>query len=262
MAFGKRVKRSKTAKRNTKDNIRGFGAMPSDVYDFTIAKAYIFESDGGAMFFKLELKPSNGGRALKVSECFQSGDEKGNQIFYTDTNGDEQDMIGYTKLNDLLITALGDDAFNDDDEPMDIFDFNDEGDVEKKKIKLYDYVTKKEVPTKVPVIVPLIGKKVKLGVTKVIEFKTATDSEGKFMYRDGKAVPSDETREINEVNFYFDSEGFSANELIAQEDTPSSIDDWMDNYAGKEIDRTKGKAGKSKAGSKRKPLKNKDIFND
>lgn len=263
MAFGKKVQRSKTAKRNTVDNVASFGPLKSNTYDIKINKAYIHEAPNGSMHFRIEAKPLAGGKFIRISECFQSGDEKGNRIFYTDKDGNDQDMIGYTKLNDLLICALGDEAFDSNDEPMDIFALNEEGDVVKKKIPLYDFKQTKEVPTKVPVIVPLIGKVIKVGLLHVVEDVAAKDSNGRNMYKNNKPVPSGKTREVNEVNFYFDTEGFSANEIIAQADEPESIDTWLDGYAGKVIDRSQGgTGGKSNGGLTRKPMKNTDVFND
>ena len=261
--FGSNVKRSKKVKRETKDKAPSFGPLESNIYPFKVEKAYIDKTESGAMMFKIQAKEKSSGKLVRMSECFQSGDAKGNKIYYTDADGVDHDLPGYALLNDLIVCGMGDDAFGQDDDPLDIFELYDEGEVEKKKVKLYNFKTKKEEPMEKLVILPLVGATLNLGVLKVVENKTATDSSGKFMYKNGKPVPSPETREVNHVNYIFDSDGFTANEIIAEEEEPVFQEQWLDSYQGRVIDRTvKVKGGSSGSKTKRKPMSNRDVFND
>ena len=257
--FRKPPKKSKKVKRNTVDRV--FGALASGVYLVKVIKAYVEETSSGALMFKLELLPKGSNKPLRVSECFQSSDDKGNKVYYTDSEGEDHDLPGYAKLNDYIVCIMGEDAFNDEDEPMDIFDLHEFGEIEKKKVKLYDYKAKKEIPQEKQVIVPFIGATLKVGVLKIIENTPAKDSDGKFVYVDGKVVTTSDTREVNEIAYIFDSEGYTANEIINQVEEPEFINVWLDKYENNVINRAK-KGSKASGGKKRKPMDIEDVFND
>jgi hypothetical protein len=268
MLFGKKVKRSRKVVRKTKDVVMGFGAMDGDVYPATIKKAYIHTSSKGANFFKLELKLDSGA-TLRVSECFQSGDEKGNSIFYTDKDGNDQDLPGYAMLNDLLVCAMGEEIiFQDEDDKDiagDIFDLLEDDLIEEKQVLLYDFTQKEEVPTTVPVITPLVNAKINIGVVKEIIDVGTKDSTGNFIYKEGKMVPSGTSKEVNRVHYYFNDENCTANEFILDSEG-TFITEWLKSFGDKVIDRTVNKIGltsgggsSSKASSTK--LDPKDVFN-
>lgn len=157
---------------------RTFGILETNVYEFTILKAYVTESSGGAMAFNFELE-SVDKEVLTTTIYVSSGKAKGQKNYYVDKNGKNQFLPGYSLVNDICIlaaeTALGPDLETED-----------------LMVELYDYKLGKKVPTQVPVATELLNQKVKLAVEKQLVDKNVSDGNGNW-------VPSGETREQNEV---------------------------------------------------------------
>jgi len=226
--FGKKVVRpNKNIKSEVRDTVRkGNSVLNTDIYPAVITKAYIQETPAGANMIKAEFK-TDSGKVLRLSECFQSGDEKNNQIFYEDRDGNEHYLPGWDILTELLAAGLGDDAVGDDGEITDVFTMYEDGDVENKKIMLYDFNKKKDTAQKRPVIVPLVGKSIRIGVQEVFLDIPKKDNSGKIIYKNKKTIPSGKYIRTNKIDKFFNSDtGQTCNELL--DDTDAKFyKDWL-----------------------------------
>jgi hypothetical protein len=199
-----------------KDTLGGARILPTDVYDFTIKLAYVSVADSGARAINLSLEGANG-NILRVTEYVTSGTAKGGKNTYTDKNGKQQYLPGFSKMNALCNIVAGLD--------LPSMDF------EEKVISLYNYEAQKELPTKVTVIMNLVNQKVKAAVIHKIENKSQKNAEGKY-------TPIAETRELNEVDRFFTEDGFTSSELLAKEESPTFINTWIEKNQGKVVDKT------------------------
>lgn len=204
------------------DRIGGSRVLESDVYDFTVDMAYIAFSQGGAMSLNLTLKGSNG-ENLKEAIWVASGDAKGNKNTFTDKQGKEQYLPGFNMGNAISLLTVG----------KEIGDL----DPEEKTINIYNFEAKKEVPTKVPVLVEMLGEKITLGVLKVISDKNIKDDSGKY-------VPSGETREGNEIAkaFHGDTQ-MTVAEIRAESSEATFVNTWREKNKGNTRDKSTGASG-------------------
>lgn len=199
-----------------KDTLGGARILPTDVYDFTIKLAYVSVAASGARAVNLSLEGDNG-NTLRITEYVTSGTAKGGKNTYTDKNGKQQYLPGFSKMNALCqIVASAD---------LPSMEF------EEKVISLYNYEAQKELPTKATVIMNLINQKVKAAVVHKIENKNQKNAQGVY-----EAIA--DTREINEVERFFTEDGFTSSELLAKEESPTFINTWIEKNQGKVVDKT------------------------
>lgn len=198
--------------------------LPSSVQDFTIEVAYLRKSGGGAMGMHVVLVNSDGAK-LTDTQYITSGDAKGNKPYYI-KDGKKYPMPGlqhFDALTKLLV----------------------EKEVKKleqkeAQLKLYDAEQQKEVATSVIVFPELRNQKVKAGVILKVENKTQKVN--------GAYVKTNEKRELNEVNKYFDADtGCTRTELKAKEPA-SFIEDWKGKYEGQTMDYFKEQANAPASG--------------
>jgi len=204
---------------------RIFGSvLPTGVYNFTIDMAYVDQSEGGAAFMQLSLI-SDEGKTLSQRIFFTSGDEKGNAITYPvkkngKPTGEKKYLPGFILASDLHeVVTMG--------TPLA------EMETEGKLVNAYSPEAKKEVPTQKQVVPALLKQKVKLGVQEQLVFKTVN--------QDGKYVETTETRSQNEIVKVFSSETNQTRDELANSVDPVFMDQWVASYAGKVVDKTKGK---------------------
>ena len=197
-----------------------FGVWNTGVYDVIIDSVYLDKSSGGAYSMNFVFKTADG-KELSDTMYVTSGEAKGQLNYYTDKEGKKRYLPGYNIANAIAFAATGKEL--PDLEP------------ENKIIEIYNYDLKKKVPTEKPVYMDLIGKKVKLGVFKVKEFKGVKDTSGQY-------VDSDEVKEFNEINKIFDENGLTIVEKKAGKTEPGFLNEWVDKYKEDFIkDKTKGK---------------------
>jgi len=219
--LGKDVKLEKD-----EDRLSTSGILDSDIYDFKIEMAYLTKSKGGAMAVNLVLKQSNG-HVFKPTIYISSGDAKGNSFTYTDKKtGEMHPLPGFSQINTLCELAI-DKGLKDLEEP------------EKKTIGIWNYDAKKEMPTEVPVLMELLNSEITAGVLKIIEDKRAKNDVGDY-------VPTGETREINEIDKLFRTEGrLSSAEIIAGNTQGEFASKWADKNAGKTRNKSSGSTASS-----------------
>lgn len=202
----------------------GFTVLETDVYPAVVKMAYAGKSRGGAQSVTIEFQLPDE-RTHKETFYVTSGDAKGNKNYY-ESNGTRRYLPGFVTVDELCAVATG--HLLADQETA------------TKIVKEYDFDAGGEIDKEVPALTDLIGKKVKLAIRKVVEFKRKEI--------DGKWVDVDETREKNEVDKAFNEDGFTVNELMNKAEEAEFIDAWIEKNQGKVKDLTKGKKA-SPAGS-------------
>ncbi|QDH83937.1 hypothetical protein Axy10_053 [Achromobacter phage vB_AxyP_19-32_Axy10] len=221
-----------------KDSLGGFRARESDLYDAILKVAYVGQSAGGANFMELVFTLADG-TDYKERQFFTSGKDKGQKPYYE--KGDKKlPLPGYTIVSDLLRITAG--------TTLETTEF------EEKQVNVYDADQKKDLPKAVMVPVEALGKKVTLGIQKVLEIKQKKN-EATGEYED-----TDETREINQIDKLFDTDsGLTVVEALtahqAGNDKPEPVfrDEWLKANQGKTRDNTKKGGAKGNAGAKEAP---------
>lgn len=209
---------------NEKDSIGGGSrVLESGIYTFTIQHAYIGKSTGGAISLNLNLKTEDN-KELKQQLWITSGTAKGGKNYYIDKNGDKQYLPGFVMANSLCLLTLGKEIS--------------ELDTEQKVISLYNTEAKAEVPTKVDMLMDLIGKEITAAVFKQIVDKTKKNEST------GAYEPTGETREENELDKFFRaSDKKTTAEIRAQAEEATFVHTWEKKYAGQTRDKSKGASG-------------------
>lgn len=213
---------------NEKDSVGGGGVLESGLYPITIALAYVSKSDGGATGLVLQGKTEQG-RFVKQTLWMTSGTAKGCKNFY-EKDGVKNYLPGFIAANALALLTLG----------KEISDL----DTEVKVANVYNSVAKAEVPTKVDMIVDLIGKEVIVGLIKQTVDKNQKNDAGVY-------VPTGETREENEIDKFFRaSDKLTTAEVRAAANEPVFYSTWESKWAGQvrnKASKTAGTAGAPKA---------------
>lgn len=207
----------------------GFKALTSAVYQFEILLAYFSKSKGGAKAVNLELK--NTATNTKHRFTVYVSNKEGS-IKYKDKNtGELKYLPGFQSMDSLCLLAAG--------KPLVTL----QEAAETKTINLYNYDQKKEVPTDVPMLMPLLGKMIKAGVLEVIENKKVKNqSTGQF-------EPTNEKRNLNELDKFFrDRDDMTVGEIMAKKAEPTFIKEWKEKWDGKPNDKFKAVAENGNAG--------------
>lgn len=216
---------SKKGLEESQDRVGGFGAIESDYYPAVIKQAYVTIAKSGAKAVNFEFAMP-GGKNLR-NTIYVTDKEGKNYFLNKDDNTKKVPLPGFTVVDDICLCTVEKDLS--------------EIDIEEKVVKIYDFEQKKEVPTSVPVLVELLGKTVGLGVLKVLENKSAKDSNDVYQ-------PTAETREINEIDKVFhDESGFTVVEVRAELEEPTFRAGWIERNKGKTRDKRKIKEGQSGA---------------
>lgn len=199
----------------------GYIPLESGVYDAIISYAYTGESQYGAKSITVGFKVDN----HEFDETLYITN-RNKETFYTSKDGKKHLLPSYITFEALSLLAAG----------KKITDLN----TADKIIDLYDYDVGKKVPTKVNMLIDLVGKNVKLGIQKVLEFKK--EKQG------NEYVETDDVRTYNIIGKVFRTkDGKTVNELRAKKDEAEFIHQWSEKWTGVDYDKTKGKKQKTKA---------------
>lgn len=194
------------------DSLGGGNVVDSGVYLQKITAAYLGQARSGAISVTIEL-------ANKVATTFYitSGKEKGNLPYYV-KDGVEHYLPGFLTMNSLaeLVTGKGITAL----------------DTEEKTIKKYDYESKSELPTKVEMLVDLVGVDINAAILKQKVSKKVKTDKG--------YEPTAETREVNEIVKFFNEDGLSHTEKQAgvAVSEATAMAKWAEKFSGQVIDKT------------------------
>lgn len=217
---------------NERDSLGGSRVLDTNVYKFKVQHAYATKSSGGAVGLAVNLK-GEAGQELRQTFWMTSGTAKGCKNFYEDKNGEKQYLPGFILANSLCLLTVGQEISSLD--------------TETKVIPLYNADAKAEVPTKVDMIMDLIGKEILAAVVRQTVDKTKkNDATGVY-------EPTGETREENEIEKFFrERDRMTTAEIRAQAETASFIDTWITKNAG--VVRNKAKGSTGNAGSAGLPV--------
>jgi len=215
-----------TIKQET-DSVGSGGVVDSNAYLSTITMAYVTIAKSEAMGIVIHAK-TDAGRDVRQTIYVTSGKDKGKKNFYVDKTGEKHFLPGFNMVNSICLLTVG--------KPLDEFD------TPEKLVSVYSPEAKAEVPTKVPVLVDLIGQKIYLGLIKQIVDKTTKDSNGVYQ-------PNGETREENELDKVFRAEDkLTTAEIRAGSTEATFFETWTKKWVGQPA-RNKAKGGSGVAGA-------------
>lgn len=220
------------------DSLGGSSPMESGLYKFTVVTAHITTTGSGALGLVLNLK-SEAGKDLRQTLWMTSGTAKGGKNYY-EKDGEKHYLPGYLHANSLALLTTGKEIS--------------ELDTETKVINLYSSEAKAEVPTKVEMVMELLGKEILAGVIKQTVDKTKKNDAGVY-------EATGETRDENDIDKFFRArDRMTTAEIRAQAEVAAFADAWEAKWTGKTKDRSKGaangtagapKAGAAAAGTKK-----------
>lgn len=197
----------------------GSSVLDSDIYKCTVQTAYIGTSDGGAISLNCTFKTETN-QEFRQTFWMTSGTAKGCKNYYEDKNGEKKYLPGFIQANALALLAAGQEISTLD--------------TETKVIKAWNKDAKAEVPTKVEMLMDLVGKEIIVGLIKQTVDKTAKADDGSYQ-------PTGETREENEVDKFFRAkDSKTTTEIRAEADEAKFINTWATKWKGKIKNRSKG----------------------
>ncbi len=205
-----------------KDSVGSGGTLESGLHNVTISMAYLTKSAGGAVGLVLNMK-TDGGRDIRQTLWMTAGTAKGGNNFYTDKDGAKHYLPGFTHANNLALLTVGKEISAVD--------------TEMKVVNVYSPEAKAEVPTKVEVLMELLGKEIIVGLIKQTVDKTAKNDAGVY-------EPTGETREENEIDKFFRAKDkMTTAEIRAQVEEATFIETWDQKWTGKVRNKSKGGSG-------------------
>ena len=206
-----------------KDSVGGNGGpLDSGLYPVTVAMAHINKAASGALGLVLSLKTADN-KEIRQTLWMNSGTAKGGANFYVDKNGEKQYLPGFVHANALALLTTGKEI-----SAMD---------TETKVIKLYSPEAKAEVPTKVEVLVDLLGKEILVGLIKQTVDKTKKNDAGAY-------EATGETRDENEIDKLFRAKDrMTTSEIRAQVEEASFVNTWETKFTGTVKNKAKGASG-------------------
>jgi hypothetical protein len=206
-----------------KDSVGGGSfILESGIYNATVSLAYITKSKGGALGLVLNLKTDTD-KEIRQTLWMTSGTEKGCKNYY-EKDGEKHYLPGFNHANSLALLTVGKEIS--------------ELDTEVKVINAYSPEAKAEVPTKVDMIMDLLGKEITVGVIKQTVDKTKKNEAT------GAYEPTGETRDENEIDKLFRArDRMTTAEIRAQAEKATFVETWEAKWAGKTKDKSKGAAG-------------------
>ena len=214
-----------TSIENESDSIGYSGALESNVYLATITLAYVMKSAGGATGLVINAKTA-ADQEIRQTLWVTSGTAKGGKNYY-ERDGKKNYLPGFLQAQALSLLTIG----------KDISDVE----TEVKVVNAYNSDTKSEIPTKVDMLVDLLGKEIYIGLLKQKVDRTAKNDAGVY-------VPTGETREENVIDKLFRaSDKLTTSEIRAQSTSPVFFDTWTDKWEGITRDRSTSASGGAKS---------------
>lgn len=207
---------------NEVDSVGGAHIVESAVYPSKIGMAYLIKSTGGALGMVLTcIAPEQ--NEVHQTLWVTSGDAKGCKNTYLDKKEKKQYLPGFKLANSLCLLTVGKEL-----SAMV---------TEEKVLNIYSPTDKKDIPTKVPVLIELLDQEILAAVQKQTVDKTAKGDDGKYH-------PTGETREVNEIDKFFrSSDKLTTAEIRAGAEEPVFINTWEKKWAGVTRDKSTKPAG-------------------
>lgn len=201
------------------DFVGGPSLLESDVYEWTIQYAYGTVARSGAQGLAVAFK-NNDGYEFRDTFYLTSGTAKGGKNYWVDRNGDKHFLPGFNQAEALAQLTVGKSIT--------------ELAAEEKTIALYNFEAKAEVPTKVNMLMDLVGQKIAGGIQKQLINRTIQHPETK------NYLNTSETREVNVMDKLFRiTDGLTVAEVRAGATEPKFLTTWKEKNKGKVNDRVK-----------------------
>jgi hypothetical protein len=205
---------------NEKDSVGGGGVLASGLYPAKITLAYVTTSSGGATGLVLHAKTSEG-RDIRSTQWMTSGTAKGGKNFY-EKDGVKNYLPGFLLAQSLALLTVG----------KELSDL----DTEQKVANVYSFDAKAEVPTKVDMVMDLVGKEIVIGLIRQTVDKNVKTDNG--------YVPSGETRDENEIDKFFRaSDRKTTAEIRAKAEEAVFVNTWADKWNDQIRDKSTKSAG-------------------
>ena len=211
----------------SQDRLGGYQVFPTDAYKATVKMAYAGSAASGAMFVALTLALEGG---KEYNQTIYITNKKGENFFLNPQDQSKKvPLPGFTLIDDLCLVTT--------EKPLS------DQTTEEKVIKIYDYDSKKDVPTNVPVLVDLLGKEAIFGIINVLENKSVkSDATGEY-------EPTADTREINDIEKIFHAEmKITVVEAKQGATQPAFYEAWVAKNKGVQRDKRKIKDGQGGSG--------------
>lgn len=192
------------------------GTLQTNVYDAAIKIAYLDAAKSGAINVTVEAVLLVNGSERNFRETFYISNKEGS-FTYKNRDGADEPLPGYVTVDSICKAACG--------QPLNSLN------PEVKSVR----VKADEDPVQREVFMELLGKRLKLGIIEETVDRTSLNESTK------KYEPTGETRDQNVVGKVFDADGFTALERDASKPEPEFMNSWVKKYAGKKINKAKGK---------------------
>lgn len=197
------------------DSLGSSGPIDSGLYLTTVNLAYAIKTEAGATGVVLHLGIGN--REVRQTLWITSGKAKGCKNYYETADGERKYLPGFNLFQSLCLLTVGKEVH--------------EMDTDEKVVKLYNYDSKKEEPTKVDVLVELLNKPIYAGILKQTVDKTAKGDDGEYH-------STGESREENEIDKFFrERDKMTTAEIRAGADEATFCVQWEAKWKGVARDR-------------------------
>lgn len=205
-----------------KDSVGGGGGpLESGLYAATVALAYITKASSGALGLVLNLK-TEAGKEIRQTLWMTSGTAKGGKNYY-EKDGEKHYLPGFNHANSLSLLTVGKEISALE--------------TETKVVNVYSAEAKSEVPTKVEMLMDLIGKEILVGLIKQTVDKTKKNDHGIY-------EPTGETRDENDIDKLFRArDRMTTAEIRAQSEKATFVDTWSAKWTGNTRNKAKGASG-------------------
>lgn len=205
-----------------KDSVGSGGPLESGLYAATVALAYITKASSGAMGLVLNLK-TDAGKEIRQTLWMTSGTAKGGKNYY-EKDGEKHYLPGFNHANSLALLTVGKEI-----SAME---------TETKVVNVYSAEAKSEVPTKVEMLMDLIGKEILVGLIKQTVDKTKKNDNTGIYEATG------ETRDENDIDKLFRArDRMTTAEIRAQAEKAAFVDTWSAKWTGNTRNKAKGASG-------------------
>ena len=203
------------------DSIGSGGVLNSGAHLGTVTLAYVTKAASEALGLVINAKTA-AGRELRQTLWMTSGKAKGGKNYY-EKDGQKSFLPGYLHADSLALLTVGKSIS--------------ELDTEEKVVNVYSADAKADVPTKVQMVMDLLGQEIYFGVIKQVVDKTKKNDAGVY-------VATGDTREENEIDKLFRAKDkLTTAEIRAGETTAVFFDTWTKKWEGQVKQRAKGAAG-------------------
>lgn len=211
-----------------KDVLGGFSVLESGLYPLTIKLAFLTIAESGAMALNIHSETEDG-QTFRTQQWMTSGTAKGGHNYYVDNKGVKQYLPGFNVANAISRLTTG----------KDIAQLV----PEEKVVNLYNKTLGAEAPTPVQMYTELNGTTFVAGIIKQTVNKNVKDSAGKY-------VPTNETRDENELDKVFQAETkLTTAELDAGDTVGTFCNSWSDKNTGVTRNKVKEAKNAPKAGA-------------